>query len=155
MRICFRFSTDGWYCVTKGKIVGLSLVSVEGLVSCLWYLTFSSACLWAWPHQLISLLKARGELQRQGTSPSTETKDKPTILPLFLCKAVIVTKARPHRLRPMRAIHFTLHLYYYRPMLLARLQVQCPENNSHSARWGKKIAFKKRWHELKEHIKIR
>ena len=35
MRISFRFGTDGWYCVAKGKVRWFVLVSVEGLVSCL------------------------------------------------------------------------------------------------------------------------
>ena len=31
MRICFRLSADGWYCVTKGNILRFLFVFVEGL----------------------------------------------------------------------------------------------------------------------------
>jgi len=34
IRICFKLGTDGWNCVTKGKMRLFSYVSVGGLVSC-------------------------------------------------------------------------------------------------------------------------
>ena len=65
-----------------------------------------------WPLESFTLVLSRSYKHKTKQTKANKKRNKTNKahMALFLCKAVIATKERLHRLRPMRATQFTLHL---------------------------------------------
>ena len=65
-----------------------------------------------WPLETFTLVWSRSHKHKtkQTKANKKHNKTNNARMALFLCKAVIATKERLRRLRPMRATQFTLHL---------------------------------------------